>query len=617
MARLPFDRDSAGELPRECGVYLFFGESGKPLYIGKAADLRARVRSYFQSGDERLVTRHIGGLAESMDCIVTGSVKEALILENSLIKKHKPRLNIRLKDDATYFSLRLDLHEPWPRLTIVRKRRKEDALYFGPYPSARACRRTLQHLNRIFPVRDCPDSVLNNRVRPCLSHEIGQCVAPCVGLVRREEYMEIVDRVVRFLSGKDEDVLKEVEAQMREAADSLDFERAADLRDRLKSMRETVANPLVARRGGPDRDVIGFHPVDDEASIAVLMVRDGLLVNSATFAFKILGRSAEEVIAAFLGQFYGEGRVPPAEVLLPCDCADLDLHREVLFDLRGSAVRLRVPERGEGRRLLDLAEENARQARRRSAGRAAEARDVLERLQSRLGLFRLPSRMECFDVSHLAGEDVVASRVTFVDGAPDKSSYRHFRLRDVQRNDDFAAMAEVLTRRLRRGRKEGDLPDLVVIDGGRPQLDRVMDVFRELRIAGVDVAGLAKARAPRAGRAAATAFERVYRPDSQTAIILPPDAPETRLLERLRNEAHRFAIAYQRRLRGKARIGTVLELIPGVGPGRAKALLAHFGSLAAVKGANRDALSAAPLFNPSLADAVLRFFAGKADLRED
>jgi excinuclease ABC subunit C len=290
-------------MPAACGVYIFSDEQGKPLYVGKATDLRSRVRSYFGGNDERLVTRNIETLAKSIDFLVTGSTKEALILENSLIKKHNPRLNIRLKDDSTYFSLRIDPKESWPRVTIVRKRPREDVLYFGPYPSARACRRTIQFLNKIFPIRDCPDSVLNNRVRPCIAHEIGQCVAPCVGLVSREHYGALVDRVIRFLSGKDEDVLKEVEAQMHEAAKFLQFERAAELRDRLKHMKETVANPIVARRDGPDRDILGYYPIDDEASITVLMVRDGVLTNSASYTFKILGRTAEEVLAGFLGQF--------------------------------------------------------------------------------------------------------------------------------------------------------------------------------------------------------------------------------------------------------------------------------------------------------------------------
>jgi excinuclease ABC subunit C len=613
LSGLPFHRDSLHHLPTSCGVYIFSDEQGKPIYVGKASDLRSRVRSYFSGQDDRLVTRHVGTLAKSLDFLVTGSTKEALILENSLIKKHHPRLNIRLKDDATYFSLRIDPKEAWPRVTIVRKRIKEDVLYFGPYPSARACRRTIQFLNKIFPIRDCPDSVLYNRVRPCIAHEIGQCGAPCVGLVTREAYSLLVERVIRFLSGKDEDVLREVEAQMHEAAAQLQFERAAELRDRLKHMRETVSNPLVARRGGPDRDVLGYYAHEEEASVTVLMIRDGVLANSANYHLKIMGRSPEEVLAAFLGQFYGEGKVPPDEIFLPIDCSDLDLYGEVLGEFRGAAVALRVPERGEGRRLLALAEENARVSHGRGRGKHRKEEAVLQALAERLELFRLPVKMECFDVSHFSGDQVVASQVVFIDGTPHKNAYRHFKLRDVQRNDDFAAMEEILTRRLKRGQREGDLPDLIVIDGGAAQLSRVVSVMKQLRITDVEVVGLAKARSgARAVREDAT-FERIHKPDQPLPIILPKDAPETHLLARLRDEAHRFAITFHRRLRSKERISTVLELVPGVGRRRALSLLKHFGSLAEVKRASREALAAAPLFNGKLADAVQEFFR----LRED
>ena len=613
MPRLPFDKSSASQVPRSAGVYVFLDERGKPVYVGKAVELRSRVRSYFGAGDDRLVSQIVATKARHLDFIVTGSAKEALLLENSLIKKHAPLLNVRLKDDATYFSLRLDLAQEWPMLTIVRKRKREDVLYFGPYPSAHACRKTIQFLNRIFPLRTCPDSQLYNRSRPCLSYEIRHCVAPCVGYVERPAYMELVDRVVRFLSGRDDEVLGELEEQMNEAAAQLEFERAADLRDRIKHLRETLKSPSVARRGGPDRDVIGLCDVGDEVALCVLHVRDGNLASTAHYSFK-RRMETDELLAAFLGQFYGEERQPPAEILMPRECSDLDLHREILEDKRGAAVALRVPERGEGHRLLKLAERNAELGHRKTREEAERAELGLQALQSRLNLFNHPERMECFDISHLGGEQVVGSKVSFLLGRPDKEQYRHFKLRGVQRNDDFAAMEEVLERRLKRGLKEDDLPDLIVIDGGRAQLARVVAVMRVLRIDSVDVIGLAKAKSASRAPSTAALHERVFLPDAEVPIVLPDDAPETHLLARLRDEAHRFAITYSRRLRGKEKIGTVLEMIRGIGRRKAQALLKHFGSLRDVKAATETDLAEAPGMNVRLAQAVKKWL--KENARE-
>lgn len=606
MARLVFDKSSLPQLPEAPGVYIFLDDEGRPLYVGKAASLRDRVRSYFGAKDGRLVSQLIGESAKSMECILTGSVKDALILENSLIKKHRPRLNIRLKDDKTYFSLRLDRREEWPRLTIVRRRTPEDVLYFGPYPSASACRRTIQYLNSLFPLRTCPDSVLYNRSRPCLSYEIGRCVAPCVGYTDRERYGEIVDRVVRFLSGHDREVLAELEEEMKRAAGALEFERAAELRDRLRHIRDTLENPQVARRGGPDRDVVGLWLGEADVVITVLQVRDGQLAATSEFKVRRLGEP-DEILAAFLGQWYGPDRAPPEQILLPRECADLDLHRQILEDRRGAAVDLRVPEKGEGARLLRLAERNAELSSERGQEEEDRHAAATDALQARLGLVHRPERIECFDISHLGGEQVVGSRVHFHLGRPVKSLFRHYRLREVQRNDDFAALEEVLGRRLRRGDAGEELPDLIVIDGGRAQLQRVVDVMRELAIDAVDVVGLAKAREP-ADRATEAAHERVWLPDREFPVILPRDAPETHLLGRVRDEAHRFAITYSRRLRVQERIRSVLELVPGIGRRRAQALLTRFGSVKGVRAASSDDLLSVPGMNRRLVESLLSWF---------
>ena len=604
----PFDRRSVEEFPRVTGVYLFMDGQGRPVYVGKATDLRSRVRSYFGESDGRLVSTLLAEKARTMDFIVTDSAKEALILENSLIKKHAPLLNIRLKDDATYFSLRLDLAEEWPRLRIVRKRKKDEALYFGPYPSARACRKTIQYLNAIFPLRTCRDAVLANRSRPCLDYEIGRCKAPCVDLITRSDYMELAGQVIDFLKGRNRGVLDELKREMEAAAANLEFERAAELRDRLRHVERTLEEPQVGRRGGPDRDVLGTHETGDELAIAVLSVRDGSLAATSSFVLKRLGREMDEMLAGFLGQFYGPGREPPEEVLLPAECADLELHREILEEIRGAAVRLRVPERGEGVRLLRLAEKNAAYAGARDQGEGSREEEALVALKERVGLQEIPLHMECYDVSHLQGSQVVASRVVFKEGKPDKSHYRHYRLKEVQRNDDFAAMKEVLGRRLSRGLSEDDLPDLIVIDGGRAQLGKVIEAMEELGVHGVEVIGLAKARGDRA-RSTMARHERVYRPGEEVPLVLPDDAPETHLLARLRDEAHRFAINYGRRLRQKETIGTVLEMIPGVGPRKARALLETMGSVKAVRAATAAQLAEVPGITQALAKDILDWFA--------
>lgn len=588
MARLPFAKSSIPELPESTGVYIFLDEKERPLYVGKATSLRDRARSYFGGSDHRLVSQLLKGSAHLIEYILTGTVKDALILENSLIKKHKPRLNIRLKDDKTYFSLRLDPKSEWPRLTIVRRRKEEDVLYFGPYTSANACRRTIQHLNSFFPLRTCPDSVLYNRSRPCLAYEIGRCVAPCVGLTTKQHYAEIVDRVIRFLSGRDSEVLAELEAEMQEAASALEFERAAEIRDRLEHMRKTIENPTVARRGGPDRDVIGLAVRGERASFVVLQIRDGQLTATSEFRVRVLAEP-DLMLESFLGQYYVPERLPPSEILLPSECQDLEIHREVLVERRGSAVEIRVPERGEGLKLLRLAEENAEACLGRSRDEEERDAEAGHALQERLGLVHIPQRIECFDISHLGGEQVVGSGVSFEGGRPDKARYRHYRLREVQRNDDFAAMEEVLRRRLKRGLQDGDLPDLVVIDGGRSQLARVVGVMKELQIDQLDVIGLAKAKSGSGVRTEAQ-HERVYLPDSEVPIVLQKNAKETLLLARIRDEAHRFAITYSRKLRAKEKITSVLELVPGLGRRRVQELLKAFGSVAGVRSASREDL---------------------------
>ena len=611
MPRLPFEPESAASIPRCPGVYIFLDAKAKAVYVGKALMLRPRIRSYFKDSDEtRPVARLLGPDTTWIDYIVTDSEREALVLENTLIKRHRPRLNIRLRDDKTYFSLRLDPEESWPRLTVVRRRPRDRALYFGPYTSAYACRRTIRYLGAVFPLRTCPDSVLHNRTRPCISYDIGRCVAPCVDLVDRETYGRLVQRVIRFLSGQDREVIEELEQEMHAAAERLEFERAAEFRDRLAHIRKTVESPVVVRKGSLDRDVVGLGAAGERSLLVVLHVRSGNLAASSTFTVRGPG-GEEAVMDAFLGQFYSAGRPPPAEILIPRASPDLELHREVLREVAGRSVRIRVPERGEGRRLLELARRNAELCVLQHEERAGRDRDLLAALQERLALMRLPERIECYDISHLGGEHVVGSGVAFTTGRPDKARYRRYRLREVQRNDDFAALEEVVRRRLERGVRQDDLPDLMVIDGGRPQLDRVCRVFRELGVDGVDVVALAKARR---GGSAVTSSERVVLADRDEPIILEPGRDEVgHLLQRVRDEAHRFALAYNRELRSRETIGSALEQVPGIGRAKAAALLRRFGGLQGVREAGVEALSETPGIPLSLARRVLAHLAREPD----
>ena len=612
MPRVPFDAEGLQRLPAEAGVYTFLDAEAKPLYVGKASDLRSRVRAYFQGTDLRPYVPRIAGRAREVDYIVTGTTKDALLLENNLIKRFAPRYNIRLRDDKTYFSLRLDLAQEWPRLRIVRRRKDDGALHFGPYVSASACRKTIQFLNTLFPIRTCPDAVLYNRTRPCLNHEIGRCVAPCVGLTTQSAYRELIDKVARFLGGKDPDVASVVEREMEAAAERLDFERAAELRDRLEDVRRTVERAAATKGGGVERDALAVSLAAKDAVVAVLHARGTVLLEAETHRVKKIGDEGE-ILSAFLGQYYGPGRPLPEEILLAATPPDFDDHAAV-FAERRSGVRLSVPERGESERLTALARRNA------DLGARSEERDqpkpmsAVKALRKALDLVHVPERIECYDVSHLSGGEVVASGVSFSDGEPDKARYRRYRLKSVLRNDDFAALEEVLRRRLRRGLSEGDLPDLIVIDGGRPQIRRIVEVFKELKVGTVDLIGLAKARTGERAMGMFGGFERVVRPDQDEPVILPQTSPELLLLARIRDEAHRFAIEYGRRIRRRAATTSVLELVPGIGPKLARALLKVFQDVAAVKAASVEALATIPGMNVTKAGVLRAFFADYADL---
>ena len=600
------DMQQVSERP---GVYLFRDQAGKVLYVGKARDLRSRLQTYrTPGGDGRLGVRFLERDARSVETIVTRTEQEALLLEDALIKQHKPPHNVRLKDDKSFLMARFDLDESFPRLKLVRAhqprlgRKKGRSRLFGPFASARSVRQTLSDLHRVVPLRDCTDSVMAHRSRPCLKHQIGMCAAPCVGLIDAAGYAELVERASRILSGDTAELERDLEQRMREASSRLEFELAAQWRDRLQALRRTVERQGVRPGEGVERDVLGLARMGDHALVHRLAFRDGRMVESRSHAFRS-ELPDEELLHTVLTALYGGGRrAVPREVVLPCVPAD----REMLEQVLGERLSLVVPTSGERLRMLDLAGENARAELGRREAARSEDDEAVRRLARLVDLPdpEAPLVIDCFDVSNLQGTSMVASRVRFRGGIADRAGYRRFRVRTVQGQDDFAAMREVVGRSLRRGMADGDLPDLVVIDGGAAQLASALEARDDAGAWDVRIVGLAKARAERnvRGRRVAASEERLYlRPDGPP-IELPRHSAVRHLLERVRDEAHRFAITYHRKERGRVR--SKLDSIPGVGPARRKELLRRFGSVVGVARASVEELAGVPGIGADLARTI-------------
>jgi excinuclease ABC subunit C len=588
---------SLDAIPTSPGVYMMKSKTGEVIYVGKAKDLRSRVRTYFRDGDSRYSVKFLMERAAEIDFIVTNNEKEALLLENTLIKQHKPRYNIRLKDDKTYVSLRLDPREDFPRVTIVRRYKKDGALYFGPYSSAAAVRETLRTIQEIFPIRRCSDLEFRNRTRPCINREIGRCTGACCNLISKEEYGKLIDEVVMFLKGRNVDLARGLKKRMEDAAESLDFEKAARLRDRLCSIEQTLEKQRAVSAAAIDQDVFGIHSEGSDIQIQVLYIREGKLGDSGSYSFRLRRMTVPELFSSFIKQFYSAERVVPKEILVPVEVEDAELFAEVLTDRRGQKVTIRCPQRGEKLRLVEMASTNAQkslEARRAAAERGTSA---LATLAKKLRLPDVPSRIECVDISNIGGTDAVGSLVVFEEGKPNKSRYRRYRIKSVSGADDYAMMEEVLTRRYRRALKENDLPDLLVVDGGKGQLNVALDVLRRLGVVGLNVAGLAKP-------ARATEHDKVFLPGRKNPVTFTASLPALHLLQQIRDEAHRFAVTYHRKLRKKSRLRSVLSDIPGVGDKRKRALLTHFGSVDRVKEASVEELAGVPGIPGSLAKRV-------------
>ena len=666
----PALRQKLDALPPEPGCYLMKDRAGAVVYVGKAQSLRARVRSYFDAGrsDDRAFVALLDDLLGDVDVIVTRSEKEAVLLENELIKKHHPRFNVRLRDDKDFIVLRLDERHPYPRLEIRRARQKKDdgARYFGPYSSASSIRETLRIVNRWFQLRTCTDHVFDHRKRPCILYQIHRCPAPCVYEMPPEEYHQNVEDAVAFLEGREGDLIERLRRRMTEAAAALRFEDAARLRDQLVAVERSLEKQRVLMADDADRDVFGLYREGPDLVIAVLSMRRGKLQDARTYPFRQQEFPDEETLSSFLTLYY-EQNPAPEEVLLPLELEGAWALAEVLSDRRGRKVKLLTPQRGAKADLLEVAGKNAAQGFKSWQERDERREEAMAALTRALHLAKEPRWMECYDISTFQGSLAVGSGVSMKDGDPDRANYRRYKVKGVAGQDDFAMLHEVITRRLRRALAEACFPDLLVIDGGKGQLNAALAAARDLGVATkpvlgntgvpfVEMVGLAKSRlldygttrvisgrrrgswssgqgaSPRAAAAVAQKGpasdlvdaadqaqrgfvpelertpERVFLESRKDPIVLRENSAELFLITRLRDEAHRFAITFHRKLRRSRNFQSVLEEIPGIGPGRRKALLRTLGSLKRVKEASLEEIAQVEGFGPGAAKAVWDFF---------
>jgi excinuclease ABC subunit C len=608
-------------LPHQPGVYLMKDKGGRVIYVGKAVNLASRVRSYFNPGssDTRAFVAILDRLLGSLETVVVTSEKEALLLENELIKKHRPRFNVQWRDDKQFLCLRLSNEHRYPRLEMVRRPKRDAARYFGPYASASSIRETVRVVNRFFQLRTCSDHVLDSRKRPCLLHQIGRCPAPCVKPIPPGDYGRNVDAVTLFLEGRSEPLLESLRGRMKQASSKLEFEEAARLRDQIIAIERSIERQAIASTEAIDQDVFGLFREGDRITLYSLFVRGGRISGGQAHHFQSEFPD-DELVSSFVNQYYADDAFVPSEVLLAGSPNEPEALAELLSERKGEKVRVLVPERGEKVSLVKLASKNAERAFSERKRTADEVEVTLERLKERLHLSKLPRRMECFDISHFQGSALVASQVASVDTEPDPSRYRHYKLKTVTGNDDFASMHEILSRRLKRGLEEGDLPDLIVIDGGKGQLASAAAAMRDLGVTGVDLVSLAKSRdldSPLPDDQHERSPERVFLVGRKDPIVLPQTSPELFALTRLRDEAHRFAITFQRKLNRKRGLSSALDQVPGVGSTRRTALLRQFGSVRRLKEASIEELAEVDGIGPAVAERLHAFLhAPKARMAE-
>lgn len=617
-------KEKVKDFPRLPGVYLMKNEAEKIIYVGKAKDLRARVRSYLtDSKDHSPKTRLLVRNIRTIDTILTKTEVEAFLLEASLIKKHRPRYNIRLKDDKSYPFIRISMADRFPRLYLARKVKKDGSLYFGPYTSGTAVWGTIHFLNRTFQIRDCKDAFMASRKRPCMTHQIGRCKAPCVDLVGYEEYSEDVKQAVQFLRGKDKQIVRDLTKRMHLASDEERFETAAKLRDSIVAVKAVLERQAVVNDTSElDQDVVGYHGDERGTLVEVLHIRSGRVIGTKGHFLPLLDSNspeedAREWLTSFLNQYYDEALIPD-ELLLPVDLGkDLSQLLAAVFEERsGRKVKVRFPTDNAGHRLLELAQTNAKEHFSGHVDKSEEKKKALEEIQERLKLPSPPLRIECFDISTFQGAETVASQVVFEDGVPNKDQYRRYKIRTVQGTNDFESMREVLTRRF--AHSELELPDLIVIDGGKGQLGIATEVLREIGQEKVPVVGLAKARTDSDFKSSEVrgSEERFFLPGRQNPVVFKTSSEAFRILVSIRDEAHRFAITYHRKLREASSLESELDLVPGLGPVKKKTLLSVFSSVDEIRSADVEKIAELKGFNRASAEVLLEELA-RADLGAD
>ena len=600
--------------PRNPGVYLMKDAQGKIIYIGKANDLKSRIGSYFTGKDTRPMAPFLMSRVKDIDYITTATEKEALILENNLIKQHRPRYNVILRDDKTYYHLCIDPAETYPRLQLARKRLNNAALYFGPYPSGLAAKETLRFVQHVFPLRSCRNRDFKLRGRPCLEHQMGRCFAPCKGLIDKASYRKLVENTVSFLQGRRRSLVTEIKAQMEAAAQNLNFEEAALLRDRIGALEHALEKQNVDWAGTKDQDVLGVYVHEDVYQLCILFVRAGKLLGSKSFVPVKMKMELNEIISSTLTQYYDGGANIPDEIILPCSLPDETVIAEWLTDKKEKKVMLTIPARGTKNSLLDMAVANARSLWESGQKKEEQKTDAMKILQEKLFLAKLPRRMECYDISNISGKHAVGSMIVFQDGEPDKSAYRRFRIKTVSESDDYAMMYEVLSRRFARSE---NLPDLVVVDGGKGQLNVALSVLKDLKIK-LDVIGLAKEeRTIISGsliikKKDRKSEDRVYLPRRKDAVYLSAWPHALRMLQQARDEAHRFALSYHHRLKQNDDLRSILDEIPDIGKSRKEVLLKHFGSVQQVKNATIEELQKVPGIGKELAEKIYKSLSFRA-----
>ncbi len=595
------------DLPECCGVYFLKDRSGTILYIGKAKNLKNRVRSYFiDSGqDMRFIAQNTKQLVADIEVIITKTEKEALLLENNLIKSHSPRFNIKLKDDKTYPSIRLDRKAQWPKLEIVRSPKKDGAIYFGPYPSASAARQTLKIAQKGFRLRSCRDTAMRNRTRPCIQHQMHRCPAPCVLYVDPNEYADQVEFVRLFLLGKKDDLIKELKARMLKASSETEYERAAFFRDQISAVESTLSKQSITMPDNIDRDLIGFYRMGDEIQFALLEIREGRLINRLGYYFDSQEFPDSEVISSFLVQHYltDENRFIPEEVVVSISVPEASALQELLSEKRAGKVQVIHSKRGVRAVQIETADLNAKQL---FTSRLHDENLVQKRLksiQTKLRLDKLPRRIECVDISHLGGTGTVGAVSVTIDGEISPKEARLYHVKKTQGGNDFEAIKEVLLRRFIRAtnREKGwDAPDLLLVDGGKGQLAIALAVLRELGISDQPVVSIAKAREGDGD----VAWDRIFLPNQKNSIQIRANASGLHILATARDEAHRLAISFQRRIRKSESFKSTLDKIPGVGPKTKRLLLKHMGSIKRIREATQEDLAKIPGISSNIASRI-------------